>query len=194
MSRLATPLTALALAGASIALVACGSSSSGGGSAASTSTTAAAGTQSAAFQKYQACLKDNGVTLPNRGARGNGGGGGNGYGPPAGGPGAGAGGGFADNPKLAAAVKACAKLRPQGLGAGRGGPGGARGQQSIKAFTPYLDCLKAAGLDVKVADGFNALRDLERDDPKVQAALASCRSKIPQRPQASTTTPPSTSS
>jgi hypothetical protein len=82
-------------------------------------------------------------------------------------------------------MKACAKYRPQGQGAGGGRPGGpGGGQQNVKAFTPYLNCLKSAGLDVKVSDGFNALRNLKRDDPKVQAALKSCQSKIPARPAA----------
>jgi hypothetical protein len=202
MSRLATPLSVLAVLGASVTLVACGGSS-GGGNAASTTASAGqgqGGTQSAAFQKFQSCLKDNGVTLPDRGRR-PGAGNGGGYGPPAGGDGtppptgtnatppAGGtpgGGRFgADNPKLQAAMKACAKYRPQGLGRGARGAGP---RQSIKAFTPYLNCLKAAGLDVKVSDGFNALRNLKRDDPKVQAALKSCQSKIPQRPQGTTTT------
>jgi hypothetical protein len=203
MSRLTTPLSVLAVAGASIALAACGSSS-GGGSASSTNSSSGPGQstdQSAAFKKFQDCLKDNGVTLPNRGQR-PGGGQGYGYGPPAGGdgtppagtegtpptgtdgtpPAGGApGGGFADNPKFQAAMKACAKLRPQGLRSGRGGAGP---QQNIKAFTPYLTCLKDQGLDIKVSDGFNALRNLKRDDTKVQTALKTCQSKIPQRPTA----------
>ncbi|HEX5924804.1 MAG TPA: hypothetical protein VFY45_13295 [Baekduia sp.] len=198
MPRLTTPLSVLAVAGASIALAACGSSS-GGDSTNSAGASAGQGqgaNQSAAFKKFQDCLKDNGVTLPDRG-RQSGGGQGNGYGPPAGGdgtpptgtngapPAGGApGGGFADNPKFQAAMKACAKLRPQGLGNGRGGPGGTGPQQSIKAFTPYLTCLKDQGLDIKVSDGFNALRNLKRDDTKVQAALKACQSKIPQRPTA----------
>jgi hypothetical protein len=203
MPRLTTPLSVLAVAGASIALAACGSSS-GGDSAGSASAGQGQGSanQSAAFKKFQDCLKDNGVTLPDRGARS---GGGQGYGPPAGGdgqpptgtppadatppangdgtpPAGGApGGGFADNPKFQAAMKTCAKLRPQGL---RGGPGAGRPQQDIKAFTPYLTCLKDEGLDIKVSDGFNALRNLKRDDTKVQAALKTCQSKIPQRPTA----------
>jgi hypothetical protein len=207
MSRLPTPLSVLAVAGASIALAACGSSSGGDG-ASSAGASAGQGqgaNQSAAFKKFQDCLKDNGVTLPDRGQRA-GGGQGYGDGPPAGSDGAPptgtngtpptgsdgqpptgtppAGGGLADNPKLQAAMKACAKLRPQGMRDGRGGPGGAGPQQSIKAFTPYLTCLKDQGLDVKVSDGFNALRDLKRDDTKVQAALKACQSKIPQRPAA----------
>ncbi|MET0602397.1 MAG: hypothetical protein ABW167_10440 [Baekduia sp.] len=187
MPRLTTPLSILAVAGASIALAACGSSS-GGDSANSAGASAGQGqgaNQSAAFKKFQDCLKDSGVTLPDRGQR-PGAGQGSGYGPPAGGdgtpPAGGAPrGGFADNPKFQAAMKACAKLRPQGL---RGGPGAGRPQQNIKAFTPYLTCLKDQGLDIKVSDGFNALRNLKREDAKVQAALKTCQSKIPQRPAA----------
>jgi len=209
MSRFATPLSVLAIAGASVALVACGSSgddSSGG--TASTNASAGNGTQNAAFEKYQQCLKDNGVTLPDRGNGGPGGQGG--YGPPPGAstngtpptgtngaPPAG-GGGFPGGGQMDAktqkAMQACAKLRPQGTfrgGYGQGN-GGQRPQQDIKAFTPYLTCLKSAGLDVKVSDGFNALRDLKQDDPKVQAAFKSCQSKLPQRP--SSTQPPTTTS
>ena len=197
MPRLTTPLSVLAVAGASIALAACGSSSGGAGtdSAGASGGQGQNSNQSAAFTKFQDCLKDNGVTLPDRGQR-PGGGQGNGYGPPAGGdgtppagtdgapPAGGApGGGFADNPKFQAAMKACAKLRPQGLRNGRG-PGGAGPQQNIKAFTPYLTCLKDQGLDIKISDGFNALRNLKRDDAKVQAALKTCQSKIPRRPTA----------
>jgi hypothetical protein len=194
MSRLATPLSALAIVGASVALVACGSSddsSTGGASAGKTGTTRANGTQSAAFAKYQQCLKDNGVTLPDRGQRGA-----SSTTPPAGGapgggaPGAGAPGGMpggVDSEKFQKAQTACAKLRPQGMGqggpgGGYGQPGARGGQQDIKAFTPYLNCLKGEGLDVKVADGFNALRNLKQDDAKVQAAFKACQSKLPQRP------------
>jgi hypothetical protein len=146
MPRLITPLSVLAVAGASIAIAACGSSS-GGDSASGAGASAGQGqtstNQSAAFKKFQDCLKDNGVTLPDRGQR-PGGGQGYGDGPPAGSDGtpptatngtppAGsdgqpptgtppAGGGFADNPKFQAAMKACAKFRPQGLRDGRGGP------------------------------------------------------------------------
>jgi hypothetical protein len=215
MSRLATPLSVLAIAGASIALVACGSSdSSSSGGSASTNASGGNATQNAAFEKYRQCLKDNGVTLPDRGQRSDGGNGNGGgaYGPPpgadggqpptgtngappsdgngnggAGGPGF-LGGGQADA-KTQKAMQACAKLRPQFRGGAYGNPNGAgrTSQQSIKAFTPYLTCLKDQGLDVKVSDGFNALRDLKASDPKVQAAFKACQSKLPQRPSGQTT-------
>lgn len=214
MSRLATPLSVLAIAGASVALVACGSSDSSGGGASTNASGSNGGTQNAAFEKYRQCLKDNGVTLPDRGQGGppNGGPGGDGgYGPPPGAgtgtngtpptgtngappsgadgtpPSGGAGGpGFGQmDEKTQKAMQACAKLRPQGQfrgGYGGGNGNGQRPQQDIKAFTPYLNCLKSEGLDVKVSDGFNALRNLKQDDPKVQAAFKACQSKLPQRP------------
>ncbi|HEY6758652.1 MAG TPA: hypothetical protein VI318_04155 [Baekduia sp.] len=214
-------MSALAVAGASLALAACGSSGSSG-SASSTTTQASGqsgaqaggqaggqnGTQNADFQKFQQCLKDNGVTLPNRGGGGQGGppaGGGNGQ-PPTGTNGAPPAGGFAgrsQDPKTQKAMQACAKYRPQGAGRGGYGAGGGGGGNgggaggNIQAFTPYLTCLKDQGLDVKVSDGFQALRNLKQSDPKVQAALKSCQAKLPQRPNrggGSTTAPGSTSS
>jgi hypothetical protein len=199
MLRLRTPITVLLLLAATALVAACGGSSGSSGATAGTGTNAAGGTaagagpggggaQGAAFQK---CLKDHGLTLPGRGAGGAGGpgyggpGGGNGQ-PPNGGPGGGGG-----NPAFQKAMAACGKLRPQGTGQGGGGagPGGGAGQ-SITAFVPYLNCLKTKGLAVDVKQGFNALRSLKRDDPKVQAALTSCQSKLPQRPQRSQGTPP----
>lgn len=194
MSRLATPLSALAVAGASLALVACGSSSDG---SSSTGASATAGGQSATrnadFQKFQQCLKDNGVTLPDRG---------DGRRPPAGSsatpptttdaaPPAGGFPGGADSAKVQKAMQACAKYRPQGAGPGQGygyGDGGTRPRMDIKAYTPYLTCLKDQGLDVKVSDGFNALRNLKQSDPKVQAAFKTCQSKLPQRSGTGATT------
>jgi hypothetical protein len=187
MPRLATPLSALAVVGASVALAACGGSSgsassggsagaAGAGSAGGTSTTGTAAT--ADRQKFEQCLKDNGVTPPSGGQRPGGG-----YGPPGGGngqPGGGQPGGQAGG-KFGKAMQACAKYRPQGMGPGGQG-GGQRSQQNIQAFTPYLNCLKDQGLAVKVSDGFNALRGLKQSDPKVQAAFKACQSKLPQRP------------
>jgi hypothetical protein len=218
MLRLATPMTALAVAGTSFALAACGSSSdnnssSGGNGSASSGQS---GTRNADFQKFQQCLRDNGVTLPNRG--GNGGPGGSNAAPPNtnggqppqggsstmppngggappqgggyGGPGGGGFGGQSSDPKVQKAMRACAKYRPQGNF--RGGNGNGAPRQNIRAFTAYLTCLRDKGLDIKVSDGFNALRNLRQDDPKVQAALRSCQSKLPQRPQGSNAAPGNT--
>jgi hypothetical protein len=196
------PLSAFVAVGASVALAACGSSGGGGstGASASTTTSGSGSQQTASLDKFRSCLKDNGVTLPN-GGQGGPGGGGNGSGPPAGGTGTngapgggapgggapGAGPGGANGGKFGKAMQACAKYRPQGAQGGPGGGAGGYGQQgprqNVQAFTPYLNCLKSAGLDVKVSDGFNALRNLKQDDPKVQAAFKSCQSKLPQRPQ-----------
>lgn len=191
MPRLASPLSALVLVAATVALAACGGSSGGGGS------TAAAGTaQTASRANFDKCLKDQGVEPPSRpqgGGNGNGPpvGGGNGQPPAGGGNGQGPGGGqgAGGDTKLGKALQACAKYRPQGARGGRPG-----GQQNIQAFTPYLTCLKDQGLAVKVSDGFNALRNLKRDDPKVQAALTACQPKLPARPQGAPNgnAPPST--
>jgi hypothetical protein len=201
MSRLSRLTALFALLTAAVALAACGSSGkdSSSSAASTTSTTASGsgpngGNRQAAFQKFTQCLKDNGVTLPNRRPGGQGQGGGQGYGPP---PGAGTStngapptggrgrggffGGQSNDPKIQKAMQACAKYRPQFNGGGRNG--GGRAQFDIKAFTPYLTCLKDQGLDVKVSDGFNALRNLKRDDAKVQAAFKACQSKLPRRPQ-----------
>jgi hypothetical protein len=189
MLRLATPLSVFAVAGASFALAACGSSSDSDNSSASsrTGTTAnGSGTRNADFQRFQQCLKDNGVTLP---GRGQGGPGGSNAAPPNTN-----GGGFGPqnaDPKTQKAMRACAKYRPQGNFRGRNGDGNGAPQQNVRAFTAYLTCLRDAGLDVKVADGFNALRNLKQSDPKVQAALRSCQSKLPQRPQGSSAAPSS---
>lgn len=205
MLRLATPLSVFAVAGASFALAACGSSSDGNSSSSTTTTGRASsgqsGTRNADFQKFQQCLKDNGVTLPNRGQGGPGGPGGSNAAPPStdggappqgapGGYGGGPGGfdGQSADPKTQRAMQACAKYRPKGdFRGGNGAP-----QQNIRAFTAYLTCLRDEGLDVKVSDGFNALRNLEQSDPKVQAALKSCQSKLPQRPQPSGAAPGNT--
>jgi hypothetical protein len=210
MLRLATPLSVLAVAGASFALAACGSSSDSNSSASSTTGSGASngqsGTRNADFQKFQQCLKDNGVTLPGRGTRGGSnaappntdGGqppqGGSTTAPPTGQGGYGGGpGGFGGqnaDPKTQKAMQACAKYRPKGNF--RGGNGNGAPQQNIRAFTAYLTCLRDQGLDVRTSDGFNALRNLKQSDPKVQAALKSCQSKLPQRPQASSAAPATT--
>jgi hypothetical protein len=168
------------------ALAACGSSSSASSSGSVTNASAAAGRPDpAAFAKFRSCLKAQGVDVP--------------AGPPAGGPPPSA---STATPPTGArpartaaqrkAMQACAKYQPQG--GFRGGGLGAR--RDPKAFTAYLTCLKDQGLAVDTAAGFNALRNIKRNDPKLAPALKACASKLPQRPQgappASTATPPAT--
>jgi hypothetical protein len=173
---------AVALVLVAILLAACGG---GSGSAASTNaststgtaTTSGAGTagtagrNSAAFTKYAACLKKNGMTLPARGAggapgAGNGAAGTNGGngGPP---PGQGAG-----NPKFQKAQAACASLRP--AGAGRfGGQGG-----NSAANAAFTNCLKINGVTATTS----------RTSAAFKKAMTACASLRPQPQQGTTTT------
>jgi hypothetical protein len=180
-----------------VAAAACGgsgssaSSTSAAGTTSTSSARAAGGATNAAFAKYTACLKQNGVTLPNFGA-GNPGGGpgddGQGGAPPTG---ANAQGG-APRPGNAAfrkAAAACAKLRPAGLRAGGFGHGGGNGPNSA-AFAAYRNCLTLHGVKA------NELRFGEAGDSKptakVQKAMTACASLRPQgqAPSAPTTSAP----
>jgi hypothetical protein len=132
---------ALACAVLAVVLASCGSGSSGSSSTGSTSTQAAQGRRPfggiAADPKIRACLQKQGVTLPARPNRPGGsggpppGGGAPGYGqPPGGGPPPGGrrpGQGFAQNPKLQKALKACGVTLPA---PGQGGPAGTSPSQT----------------------------------------------------------------
>jgi len=164
-------------------LAACGGASGAGSSTDTSTSTAAAGTttgapgangpNSAAFTKYAACLKKNGVDLP---AGGPGGAPGTGNGPPSTDGGAGAAppvpGG--DNSTFQKAQTACASLRPAGANGGFPGAGGA-GSAATAAFR---NCLKING----VTDG------TARTGAKFKKALAACASLLPQRGTPPTTT------
>ena len=174
MSRSVASALVLALVCAAATLSACGGSSpSSGASATTPAGGAAGGPNSAAFAKFRDCLKAQGVTVPPGPGRGGG------YGPPPGGANGGppAGGGTQQTPEQRKAMQACAKYRPQGAGPGGGG------RQNAAAFTPYLNCLKAQGLNVDVNAGFNALRSIKQNDPKLQPALKACASKLPPPPR-----------
>jgi hypothetical protein len=172
----------VALVLAATLLAACGggsgsasSTNASTSSGAATTTAGAAGTanrNSAAFTKYAACLKKNGVTLP---ARRSGGapGAGNGQpstngsrGPP---PGQGAG-----NPKFQKAQAACASLRP--AGAGRGFAGGQGGNSAANAA--FRNCLKLKGVTASTS----------RTSATFKKAMTACASLRPQPQQATTTT------
>jgi hypothetical protein len=166
-------------------LAACGgasgsASSTNAGTSTGAATTGAAGAagtanrNSAAFTKYAACLKENGVNLP---ARGSGGAPGAGNGPPStnagnGGPPPGQG---AGNSKFQTAQAACASLRPAGAGRGFGGQ---RGNSAANAA--FLNCLKLKGVTASMS----------RTSATFKKALTACASL---RPQPGTTTTTGTS-
>jgi hypothetical protein len=172
-----------------LALSACGGSSTASGSssaaAPAASTAASAGPGGAGdFAAYRSCLADNGVTLPDMGARPSGAApsgmpGGPGAPPsgmPSGGPGAG---GFpgglpdgVDQATFDAAQKACAGLAPQG---GRGMAGGPR--IDATALAAYRSCL--TDHKVTVPDGDNWIATLDRTDATVKAAMATCAPLLP---------------
>jgi len=176
-------------------LAACGSSSASTTTTGATSSTTppspAAGSSgssgasgAASFAAYQKCLSQHGVTLPafsGRPPSGTGGTPGGGSVPPGGGSGF-RGGGFANNPKFAAAEKACAGLRPKG---GFGG-GFARGRNSA-AFAAYTNCLKLHGVTVT-----NGVPD--RSSAAFTTAAAACAALRPTfSPTGGSTPPPTTS-
>ena len=153
----------------------------------------------AAFAKYTACLKQNGVTLPNFGAGRPPGGGGNaptGTAPapptgtnPQGGPG-----GF-NSAAFRKAAAACAKLRPAGRGGFGGGFGGGfRGgnAQNSAAFAAYRNCLTLHG--VKLTDLRRGGAAPTAKQQKAMTACASLRPARPTRPSSTTTAPTTTTS
>jgi hypothetical protein len=187
---LAVPAAALALA----SLAACGGGGSGAtvaaatGSATGSPASPAAGGAANGFAAYTDCLAKHGVTLPT--------------GRPAGAarptgsrvPGSGfGGGGFgglnATSGPTAAAVKACAALRPTG---GFGG-GGANSSAIASQLTAYRACLSDHGVTLPTAAprssgapaagasaapgrraGLGGIGALNTADPKVAAAVKAC--------------------
>jgi len=174
------------------ALAACGGSSATSSSetAGSSPGTAASGAPAGGptdFAAFRSCLEDNGVTLPDMGgappsgapAAGgvapSGAPGAPPSGMPSGGPGAGGfPGGLPDGVDKAtydAAMKACADLAPQ---RGAGGPGMNVDQSALVAFK---SCLTDNG--VKVPEGNDWMRTLDRKDAKVSAAMKKCSPLLP---------------
>jgi hypothetical protein len=165
-------------------LAACGGGSGSASSSdtdTSTSTAAAStaaggaganGTSSAAFTKYAACLKKNGVDLPAGGP----GGPGTGNGPPStdgganGAPPAPGG----DRAKFQKAQQACASLQPAGANGGFPGAGG----DNNAATAAFRNCLTING----VKDG------TARTSEKFKKATAACASLLPKRGTPPTTT------
>jgi hypothetical protein len=199
-TRVALVVPSVLLAVASVA--GCGGSSSKASTAApaATGTPAAAGTTSGAaaagangFAAYTACLKKNGVTLPT--GRPGGGFGARPSGAARGSrvPGGGFGGLNATSGPTAAAVKACASVRPTG-GFGGGAGGGANASAIASQLAAYRGCLSdhgvtlptaaprpttsaaagASGAPRRGAGGFGGIGALNTADPKTAAAVKAC--------------------
>ena len=136
-------LVSVAAGVAAVGLIAGCSSGSG-----TSAVAAATGNASSGYSAYTACLSQHGVTLPSRGAFGAGRrthaagsftpGAGRSYGA---GGGGGFGGAFASaNPTTAAAMQACASLRPTGAAGGAGGFGG-----GSTRLTAFRNCMTQQG-------------------------------------------------
>ena len=165
--------------------------SSGSGSTTTAAATGAASSNSG-YAAYTACLSEHGVTLPSRGAFGAGrrthaaGSFTPGAGHTGGAGGFGGFGGASANPTMAAAVQACASVRPTGT-AGFGGGGGGFGGGSTR-LTAFRNCMTQQGeavpttrpTAVSTATGSaRYLNGLNPADPKVAAALKICDALIP---------------
>jgi hypothetical protein len=191
-------LLATAVLAATCALAACGSSSNQSASRSSSTTRSGTSSRSSLF----ACLRQHGVTLPNRGAGAGppggapGGGGaapgdgapGAGGAPPAGGggfPGGGAG-GIANNPKLRAAFQACGGRNFRFPGA----PG--RFRLARTAIDKYVACVRKHGYNLP-SPNFSGKGPIFpakiRGNAKFQAASRACQSLlVPARPTGTATT------
>jgi hypothetical protein len=167
-----------------LTLTACGGDSAADATA-EASTVAAAPSGAPDITAYRDCMAENGVTLPDMGA------------PPTAmpsaaptampsdGPGAFPGGlpDGVDQETFDAAQAACADLAPAFGPGGAGGPGGS-GTVDATAMAAFESCLSDNG--VTVAEGQDPLRDLDRSDPDVKAAMDTCAPLLPvPRPSAS---------
>jgi hypothetical protein len=153
-------VTALALMSAFIALVATGCGSSSTDSAATASTTS----QDAARVKFAQCMRDNGVDLPDNPGQGGGGARPN-----------------IDRTKLQAAAKACQKYQQAAVG----DISDAQRQEFQDAFAKFAACMRQNGVDVPDPGSGNGPPaggggQIDRSDPKVQAATKACQDKLPQ--------------
>ncbi|MEY9964184.1 hypothetical protein ABIA33_002226 [Streptacidiphilus sp. MAP12-16] len=168
-SRTTTPRVLAAaglLASGALLLTGCSSGSTAPAAGAAASAGASGSSQ---FTQYSDCLKSHGVTLPS----GRPGGRPSGAARPSGRPSGGAGGfgGASANPSQAAAMQACASLRPQGQG-GFGGGGGA----GTTASAAFISCMKDNGVTVTPQQ----VRGISTStDSKTVAALKVCKALLP---------------
>jgi hypothetical protein len=190
--RLAT-LGGMLAAGLVLAACGGGSTHSAGASVAPTTTTTVPGGRGgAAFAAFTSCMSSHGISLPSRARTGPSGSGGTppsttpGGTRPRGGGGFGFGGGnFADRfntppagvdpTKYAAALTACRSKLPTAPAGGT----------NNSAFQAYRSCLSDHGVTLPAT---GRLGSINRNDPKVKAALTACRALLPTRGFGGTTT------
>ncbi len=170
----------LAVVAIAAALAACGSSKTSSTTAAAGSTTASASSGGFAARRAAlvACLKQHGVTLPNRppgAGRGFGNGGPPNGAPPNGGPGRGFffGGGRRLNPKMQAAFRAC--------GSRLGFRGRFAGRLSHQTIEKFVSCVRQHGYNLP-SPNFSGQGPVFppsiRTNAKFQAASRACRSVL----------------
>lgn len=173
-----TFLTVMSAMATLLALTACSTGSPAGASTDPTpvmSSPPSAGASAAPdFAAYRDCMAENGITLPDMGAL-----------PtampsamPSGGPGT-----FpgqlpdgVEQETFDAAQAACAELAPTLDPRTAGGPGGSRAVDA-SALTAFRSCLSDNGVEL-TADQ-DPMRDLDRSDPQVKAALDTCAPLFP---------------
>lgn len=185
-------LLAVGVIAVGLTVAACGSSSSSSSTSASgsavASTSGGSTSSGASRSALRTCLKQHGVTLPNRRPPGSGG-------PPAGGPpgggffgggGRGAGSRF-NNPKFRAAIQACGGFR----GGFRGGAG--RFRLSHTAINNFVACVRKNGYSQMPNPNFSGgpiFPTSIRTNKQFQAASTKCASLLrPARPSGTSTNP-----
>ena len=78
------------------------------------------------------------------------------------------------NPSFAAAIQACASLRPSG------GVGGAGRTISAATLAAFVSCMSDNGVSISGTDPQAVLRGLNRNDAKTAAALKVCQPMLGQ--------------
>ncbi len=110
---------------------------------------------------YRDCMATNGVTVPDMA-----------QGPPPSGLPEGI-----DQTTFDAAQAACASLAPQGGPGSGAGSGTGPGDIDATALAAFASCL--SDHDVTLASGADAIRQLDRTDPTVKAAMDACSALLP---------------
>lgn len=155
----------LAVAACCLAVGACGGSESEGSSA-TDATASSSNDRDAARVRLQECLRENGIDVPDQGGAGPGG----------------LAGQDIDQAELDAAMEACDEYRQNAFG----DITDEDLQEAQDAFTRFSQCMRDEGIDVPDVEfggggpPAGGLRQLDQDDPDVQAAREKCQDELPQ--------------